>query len=32
MYCGRKYTPGEYADELDPETWEKISCRPCNRA
>jgi hypothetical protein len=32
MYCGRKYSLGEYINDIDPETWEKISTRACNRA
>ncbi len=30
--CGREFSISEYINELDEETWEKISRRPCNRA
>jgi hypothetical protein len=32
MDCGKRYTVGEYVDEIDEKTWEKISRRSCNRA
>jgi hypothetical protein len=32
MDCGKRYTLAEYVDEIDEETWEKISNRSCNRA
>jgi hypothetical protein len=30
--CGEEYTINEYIKEIDDETWERISRRPCNRA
>ncbi|MFN3481131.1 MAG: hypothetical protein ACK415_12220 [Thermodesulfovibrionales bacterium] len=30
--CGRDYRISEYLDEIDEQTWEKISGRSCDRA
>ncbi len=30
--CGTEYPIGDYLQEIDDETWERISRRPCNRA
>jgi len=32
MDCGKSYPLGEYIDEIDQETWLKISLRNCDRA
>jgi hypothetical protein len=32
MDCGRIFPVSEYAEELTPEMWERISMRPSNRA
>jgi len=32
MGCDARYRISEYIDEIDEETWEVISRRPCNRA
>jgi hypothetical protein len=30
--CGKEFPVGEYLDEIDEETWERIARRPANRA
>jgi hypothetical protein len=30
--CGKDFPIKDYIDEMDEETWEQISRRPCNRA
>jgi hypothetical protein len=32
MECGKEYKISDYIGEIDEETWERISLRPCNRA
>jgi hypothetical protein len=32
MDCGKKFTLGEYREELSEELWDKVSNRSCNRA
>jgi len=32
MGCGRRFSLSEYIEEIDDETWEKISARSCDRA
>lgn len=31
MDCGKVFLLSEYLDEIDAETWERISLRACNR-
>jgi len=30
--CGKEFPVKDYLAEIDDETWERISRRPCNRA
>jgi hypothetical protein len=30
--CSKEFSVKDFIDEMDEETWEEISRRPCNRA
>jgi hypothetical protein len=31
MDCGKVFSIDEYVNDMNEESWDKISCRPCDR-